>query len=310
MTVSNGRTKPGFRLQYITPDGETIEFHAPPSRIVRSMSGWGISEHERSATRGPFQQGSSVLSQRLNERGITFTLRHNGCTKSDYLGNRSTWVDYLRENRKPLFSPEPGQLIWHYIENDTYKSRALDVYFDDGMIFSPSPAGVWDEFSITEQLSFTAHDPIIYDPTLVSITYNAFDSELILPMTFPFVLGGYEKSATISYSGTWETYPTITLNGPLKNVSIINLSTNKRINYAGEVAQDNPVTFDLSYDNKTVTDSCDNDVSYNASGDIGNFSIQCAPLVTGGTNNLMLYAEGMDLTASIVLSYYTRYRGI
>ena len=309
--VPNARTKPGFRLELITPDDESIDLHMPPDRVVQGMSGWGMSAHQRTSTRGPFQQGSTVISQRLDERTVSFTLRHNGCSKTSWMGNRGTWVDYLRENRKPLFSPEPSQLIWHYIVNDTYTSRALDVYFEDGFSFAPSRAGVWDLYSIQEQLSFIAHDPLVYDPTINTVTVSSMEAELILPVTFPFILGGWQTTQNITNAGTWETYPVITLNGPLQNVSIENLSTNRRINYAGEIVVDNPVTIDLGYDEKTVLDACDNDLLANASGDIGTFSLQCAPLVTGGINELRISAEGADFaTASIVITYYTRYRGI
>jgi len=135
--------------------------------------------------------------------------------------------------------------------------------------------------------------------------------QLILPVTFPFVLGCYQSTTTVTNSGTWETFPQITVAGPAQNFSIENLSTNKRINYNGTVVAGNNVIFDLRYNVKTVTDGCDADLMQYVTGDLGTFSLQCAPLVAGGANSIKITCEtyNPNLT-SFTFSYYTRYRGI
>jgi len=183
-----------MRLELITPDGESIDLHSPPERAIWNMSGWGLSPREVSTTRGPFQQGDTVLSQRLDTREITLTLRHNGCSKSDYLGHRGTWVDYLRENRSSLYDPTPFQLIWHYIEDRTYKSRALDVFFEEGFVFTPPRSDVWDGFAIQEELRFVAHNPLIYDPTQQTKIFSGTPDEVVFPLTFPIFTQEHGKN--------------------------------------------------------------------------------------------------------------------
>lgn len=305
------RSKPNMRLELITPDGISYDLHNPPNRVVWSMSGWGLSPREISTTKGPFQHGVSVMSQTLEPREIALTLRHNGCSFSAHKEHRSLYIDYFRENRSLLFSPEPSQLIQHYVERGVYKSRAVDVYLTDGFAFSPPNTGAWDNYAIQEELRFFAPNPLVYDPTLQTHTASSFVEQLVLPVTFPFVLGAYQASGTITYTGTWETFPTIVVEGPAKNFSIINTSTDKRINYAGEIGSGSTLTFNLDYDYKTAEDDCGNSVLHNVTGDIGLFSLQCDPILSGGTNVIKVVTEGYDpSTTEFNITYYIRYRGV
>lgn len=303
--------KPGFRLELITADDESLDLHVPPNKVVWNMSGWGLSPREFTTIRGPFQQGDSVISQQLQPRVVTLTLRHNGRCSDAHWSHRGTYIEYLRENRSALYDPEPIQLIMHYYDNGTYKKRALDVFFDSGFAFTPADIGAADNFAIQEELQFTAHDPLVYDPTAATNAVSSLTGQLILPVTFPFVLGSYQATNTITNAGTWETYPTITVAGPAQNFTIENVSTNKRINFAGEVVGGNNVIFDLRYSIKTVTDGCGTDLMQYVTGDLGTFSLQCDPLVTGGANSIKVVSETFNPGSTVfTFSYYTRYRGI
>lgn len=303
--------KPGFRLELITPDGESLDLHVPPNKVVWNISGWGLSPREFTTTRGPFQQGDTVLSQQLQPRIVTLTLRHNGRCFDTLWSNRGTYVEYLRENRTSLYDPQPIQLILHYYHNGVYKKRALDVYFDSGFAFTPAESNVSDQFAVQEELQFTAHDPLVYDPTAVTTNAAALSPQLVVPLTFPFALSTYQGTTTLVYTGTWETYPQIVVRGPAGNFSIENLSTNKRINFSGEVVSGNDVVFDLRQSFKSVYDTCDNNLMQYVTGDIGTFSLQSDPILPGGSNVIKISSELYDsaLTAFSFV-YYRRYRGI
>jgi len=92
---------------------------------------------------------------------------------------------------------------------------------------------------------------------------------------------------------------------------IANESTDKAIFYNGTLAIGDTITFDLSYNLKTVTDGAGNNVIANVSGDIGTFSIQSHPLVTDGINNISITTETYNASfTQFIFNYYIRYRGI
>lgn len=313
MTVPNFREIPSERLRYITPDGLIFELNNPPEIAVWNITNFGMSSHDISSTKGPFQQGETVLSQRLNTRVVTLELRHNGISRDKFWTHRTTLVDYLRENRSQLTLPTPGQLIRTYMKADgTIVSRALDVVFTAGAVLNLNSNDQWDNYSLQETITFTAFDPLFYDPTPVSHLVITPTEELIFPMTYTFVLGTYAFSDTITYTGTWQTFPTIKITGPAQNVCIINRSTGQRLNLKYAIPAGEVVTFNLDYGFKTVTDSCGNDlIGYIYDSDIGTFCLECAPLITGGINQIEVYLDGYDaLSTAIEFVYYLRYRGI
>lgn len=303
--------KPGLRVELVTPDGERFDLHNPPDRAVFGLSGFGLSPREISTVRNPYQHGETPLSQRLQPRTVNFTFRWNGYCPDDLWGRHGTLIDYFRENRVDPLDTEPHQLVLHFTENSVYKSRALDVFFTDGMVFSPPREGQWDNFSVTEELTFTAFNPLVYDPTQITATISTLTEQLVLPMTFPFILGAYQGTTNIVYGGTWEEFPVIEIAGPAKNVSIFNLTTDRRLDYTGEILGGDTLTIDLRWGYKTVVDVCGNELIQHLFGDIGAFSLQCDPLVSGGTNQVKVTTESYDPAFTRVhFKYYTRYRGV
>lgn len=310
MPVPNFRPQPDMKIMLTTPDGENLHLHVPPHKQVFSIRGLGMSDRDIASTRGPFQHGETVLSQKIVSRDIALSLAHDGCNRSGWWGNRGTYIDYLRENRSAIYAPDPHILTFTYRENGVYKKRALDLFLTGGMELPMNNTDRWEQTLISEELTFVAHDPFPYDPELQTVSITSFDDELVLPMTFPFILGGYSGTTTVTYTGTWEAYPTIRVYGPASYFSIVNETIDKRIDYEGEVAAGDVITFDLRFDYKTVTDACGNDRGGFVSGDLGTFLFQCAPLATGGSNIINVYMETHDpVSTQIDFEYFIRYRG-
>lgn len=310
MAVPNWRLHPEMRVILTTPDGENIDLHVPPHKQVRNIMGMGLSDRDIASTRGPFQQGATVLSQTVNTRDISLMLLHEGCNRNGWWSNRGTYIDYLRENRAALYAPEPHVLTFIWLQDGSIVKRSLDLFLTGGGELPINAGDNWEQTLVNEELTFTAYDPFPYDPALQTASITSFTESLTLPMTFPFMLGGYYGTTTITYTGTWEAYPTIKVYGPASYFSIVNETIDKRIDYEGEVAADDVITFDLRFDYKTVRNNCGDDVDGFISGDLGSFLLQCNPLATGGTNVIKVYMETHDPVATQVdFEYYTRYRG-
>jgi len=311
MSVPNWRTKPQTKITYYAPDGETYVLHSPPDKVVVGMSGWGLSPHDTFTTRGPYQQGETVIGQRLRPREITMTVHHNGCDKNDFWGNRSTLVDIFRENRTNLNYPTPGRLRFTYQQNGAPVVREVKAFYNQGFAFQPENLQYWDGFAIRETVSFVAYDPVVYDPTAITVAIPALTEDLVLPMDFPFVLGAWGGSSAITYTGTWESWPTIVITGPATGFAVYNEGIDRIIRLDTDIAGGETVTISLEYDNKYVTSDLRGDITYTVvESDLESFGLREDPTVTGGVNTLYFYVENYDPgNTTITLTYYNRYRG-
>lgn len=299
------------KIQYISPDGQAYNIHTPPKRSILEMDGWGMSPKNLFTTSGPFQHGETVIGIRLAPRTIRMLVRHNGCSRSDFWGVRDTILDLIRPNRVSLVNPSPGRLRYQYLRNGVRQVRDLDVYLNRGYTFE-SKRGQWDEFSVQEEVEFIAHNPVIYDPTLITVNVTAFVEGLVLPLTFPFVLGAYGALQNITYTGSFESYPTLEVTGPADCFTIINTTTDTRISLDYTISAGEIVTFDLGYDIKSVTNNFgSNLLGYLTSNtDLGGFRLETAPTAPVGVNALQIYLEGPTAATAVAVKYYRNYIGI
>jgi hypothetical protein len=309
--VPNWRHPEGEEIQFIKSDGTVYNLHSPPSRAVRSMAGWGKPPETRNEIVGPFQHGNTVVSYRLQPRTISLELLHKYCSRSELYSGRSELLDQMGLNNASPNAPIPGVLRWRYIENSLYKIRDLDVYLTRGLGFQPLEG--WRHWSVQEGLEFIAPNPVIYEPVTRTTTLNSFTSTLTFPITFPFVLGASYSTASITYAGTWETFPTIVVTGPAAGVYIENQTTGKllRLNYV--VSPGETVTFTLTYNGRAITNNIGLSLLGYLSDDsnLGEFGLQHDPIVAGGINVINVYTSGIVAgTTSIVFNYYNRYYGI
>jgi len=297
---------------YITPDGEILSLHDPSARrAVISAEGFGMPPYDVNTTRSPYQHGETPLSVRLNPREIRLTIRHGGTTRTDYWTLRSRLLDHMRPNRVSLNASEAGVLRRIYYLDGVKTTRDVKVFLRDGLVFSAPATGTWDMHGVTEQLTFEALDPVIYDPTANTTTITSFSAELDLAMVFPFVLGSYVNTTNVAYTGTWFSFPTVTVTGPIADLGIINTATDKRLSLEYAISAGEVVTFDLRDGVKTITNDAGVDLlPYALNSDLINFALHPDPYVDGGTNPIYFICTSYSAGASIVFSYYTRYIGI
>lgn len=218
----------GERLVYIRPDGVKYRLHAPPNKVIMSEEGFGLPPLEYVVDRAPFQHGDTVRSFHLNPRPVQLVVLHNFCSRAEYWDGRASLLDAIRPNRVTDFQvPTTGKLLY-YLANG--QKRQLDVLLDSGPGFAP-PQGGWREWSFTEVLRFTAHDPAWYDPT-VQVTSFAGSTPATFPMTFPVTFTSFGKQASVAYLGTWIEYPSFTVVGPISGLRIHNETTDKQLQLA------------------------------------------------------------------------------
>lgn len=296
-------------IEFIKSDGTVYPLQSPPSRLVLSNTGWGKPADVFSVSSGPYQHGDTPISYRLSPRTIQMSIQHLYRNKQEYWAGRSTLLSQLGVNNASPNAPIKGTLRRKYYQDDLVKTRCLDVFLKNGLVYEKSED--WQGFSVIENLEFLANNPVIYDPATKTSVISSFSPALVLPFTFPFILGMSYGTVTITYTGTWESYPTLTIVGPATDFYIENVSTGSALRLSYPISAGETVTFNLSYDTKTVTNNLnDNLLPYIRNSDLESFALQYAKIVTGGINSIYVALDGYAPVTTVTLSYTDKYYGI
>lgn len=297
------------RVIYQSGDGRTYPLHVPPQRTILQEEGFGMPPIEYVVDRTPFQHGDNVRAFYLAPRAVQLVILHNYCSRAEYWDGRNELLSILR----PLMHPEPppsGRLLYYLAGG---KRRALDVHIDSGPGFTP-PDGGWREWSYTEALRFTAHDPTWYDPNARSqaLLPLKLTTDLVFPATFPIVFSETAGMRTsIAYDGTWVEYPTVEVRGPIVGFELRNLVNDTVLGLTDAVPEDYVVTFSLS-GTQTVT-GIDGQNWLNrlsSDTDLTTFALWPRPSAPDGVNTFTIGGTGTNARTRVVVTYYERFIGI
>lgn len=305
--MSFGKRRSGERLIYIRPDGVRYIIHAPPSRAVLSEEGFGMPPLEYVTDRAPFQHGDSVRSYHLNPRQVQLVVLQNFCGRTDYWAGRAALLDAIRPSRAVNLDA-PGKLLY-YLSGGA--KRQLDVLVDTGPGFAP-PQGGWREWSFTEVLRFTAHDPAWYDPTQQLAQFVLGTSPaIVFPITFPITFSVFGSSSSVQYNGTWVEYPSFEVVGPVTGLRIENLSTGKSIGFNYSLPADMSLFITLRGTKSVVQSDGANLLGFlTDDSDLTDFGLEPDPIAAGGLNQIYLSGTGTSTTTAATMRWYSRYIGI
>lgn len=289
---------------YVLNDGRT--------RTILQSSGEGTPPTEYLTTSGPLQDGSTLRGFRLRPRTLIYLVRWQGCSREQYQAMRAALMNVVRPNQASPY----GTLALLTLRKRTYPStiRAIDVAIADGPGFQPVSG--WDGFGFTETLRFTAFDPTWYNPVSATVSIIPSTSDnLVFPFTFPFVFGSgvISSSTTIAYPGTWPTFPTITIDGPVAGPSITNVTTGEDLVLSSyTVAAGERVTFDLRYGVKSITNNFGVNLGgyISATSDLATFHLEPSPGAPSGNNQISFAGNGATGATAFGISYYARYYGV
>lgn len=289
---------------YLLNDGRT--------RTVLQSSGEGTPPTEYLTSAGPLQDGSTLRGFRLRPRTLIYLIRWQGCSRDQYQTMRAALMNVVRPNQASPFGTLALLTLRKRLNSGV--QRAIDVVIADGPGFQPVSG--WDGFGFTETLRFTALDPTWYDPTQAVVTVIPTTSDnLVFPITFPIVFGSgvVSGSQTITYTGTWPTFPIITIDGPIAGPSIINVTTGEELTLSSyTVAAGERVTFNLAYGVKSVTNNFGaNLISYlSPTSDLATWHLEPSPGAPGGRNQISFAGNGATGATAFGIRYNARYFGI
>ena len=297
--------------------------------FLYSFSGWGMPGIEYITQQGPFEHGSTVLDYRLQPRVIQLVHRRLGYCRNDYWSNRGLLIDALRPNRQLANSFSPGRLRKILSNGDV---RDIEVFIEQGPIFNPREISNWDEYAFQENLRFIAHNPIIFDPAVQSavwvlsslenlIFYEAvnwenrlvFEGDDLDAGGIWFGESSIGDTLDVNYTGTWLSYPTIYITGPVSSPQIYNNTTNEKVALDYDVAVGETVTINLEYGNKTVINNANTNLigTVTTDSDLATFHIAPDPEAVNGINQLLVTGDDAVIgQTEIRIEWHTNYIGI
>jgi len=314
---------------YVAPDGRVYKFDTGAMRFLVSFTGLGMPPVEYISQRGPFQHGETLVDYRLRPRTIQFVHSRRADSRQGYWDARADILNLLRPNRQLAGQFQPGTLRKILPDGSV---RCIDVLIEQGPVFAPRTRDQWSEWNILETLRFIAYDPTFYDPepqvaawlltTLDNLVFGCTPNAAGLgcaPWTdscaeFPIVFGGGVISDTlvVTYPGTWPTFPTIVITGPLNAPAVRNVTTGEKIELEYNIPAGDTVTITLAYGFKTVIDNHGTNLigTVSTDSDLATFHIAPEPEAPSGANELNVVGASGTPATSVRIEWLVRYIGI
>lgn len=271
-------------------------------------TGFGAPPVEYQTRRGYRQDGVTELTYNLLPRPVTVSVYHpHKSDRAAYWDLRQRLLDFLRPNRG-------GPLVYRIIRSDG-SERALTVRADPGLTYPVT--GNRNSWDIEETITFIAHDPLWFDPTEAVPTISTDNGdELSFPAEAPFefgIVGVQFSTGTLTYSGTWKTYPVLTLIGPYTSCAIYNRITGAALSFTTSIIAGERRIIDLTPGNQSVinTDGDNKFAELSPSSNLIDFYIQ-SELTENGTAHRLdaVFVGGTVGQSNFILEYFNRYFGI
>jgi len=271
-----------------------------------SHDGLGPAPLHRLEERGPGQHGVTDLGVQLDPRifSLVFVVREPNL--SDLYDTRYTLVNLFRPNATPV--------TWRFTLNNG-DVRLIDAFMvSNSMNWDAGQLPLLSRFGF----QFKASDPTLYALSEDSVVFalGASSDEMEIPLAIPWKIGQstINQTRTVTYAGTWLTYPIITIVGPITNAVLTNTTTSEVLDFTGTtIAQGDQYVIDCRYGYKTVTDgSGTNQIAkLSADSDLGTFHLEPPdPGITSKANDFTVTGASANTLTEVYVRYYKRYIGL
>ena len=216
--------------------------------VLEGLDGFGLSPLHEITERGPLQDGETMRDLRLDPRVLRVLLGLPGSSWDDMVARRETLLALFRPRRAASHT-----LVWYDGSNEW-----LILGSPRGGLVMPSA----DQEGFYQRVVLSLYCP---DPTFYKAeqTAEAFGVGLsggtgfTVPMSVPLGIGAssIDETRGIVNSGTWETFPVITIDGPVTSCVIENETTGEKLDFTGiAIGSTGQRIIDCAYGVKSVVD--------------------------------------------------------
>lgn len=289
--------------------GSTVYALSGGSPFYRvQATGLGIAPVRRLTERGPFQDGSSDIGFRLDDRYLNLVLFSQAASLAQ--------ADAYRDLAVEIFKPQSDTPVKIHVTRDDGALRRIDAYAE-GVLDLPDTFDR-DRLGTSQRLAVPLRcpDPIWYDPTPHQVVMEATlggPAGFMVPVAVPWAQaagGEIDGTEPVAYGGNYRELPVITLTGPMTGAVITNTTTGEVLDLSSAVidAGDTRV-IDLRYGRKTIVNALGESRLYelSLSSDLGSWHLAAAPEAGDGINELHFQADGGSAATRVALTYYARY---
>lgn len=298
----------GDVIEMTTHDGLLMQFTAEDEQVIQAYGNFGSPPVNYQTRRGYKQSGSTEIDFTLDVRSMDITLfaSPEPLDRAHYWLKRAELLNFFRPDRG-------GPIKLTIVQYPSGNQRSIYVRANGPVYPATDPAG--DNFVIEEPLLLTAFDPIFFDPAQVSTVLSAISfSELVFPITFPitFAPQGSQFTTSVTYSGTWESYPTFVLTGPYTSATIENLTTGVSLTLLIPISDGETRTIVLTPGSQSITDSsgANKFSELSPESNLVDWNLRPDPLIAGGVQQIRATLIGGTANSGFEMQYYTRYFGI
>jgi hypothetical protein len=234
---------------YLTTFDRKSLFAPDDNFRVQAFNDFGSPPVDFQTRKGYHQHGATEVGYTLAPRTVSIAYwAAPSCTREEYWRRRTELLSFVRHNRG-------GPIVLTVVEAGGAK-RALVVRANPGFKFPEgADRNTWD---VEETLDFVAFDPIWFDPTVIEpLCLSAAGTGLIFPITFPITFGssGIRCSHSITYLGTWESFPTLELTGPFTGALIEHVESGYIIELVQAVTNGDKRVITLTPGSQSIVDS-------------------------------------------------------
>lgn len=282
------------QLYLINPDVKLLAYGAlgaPPTTFI---------------TRKGYKQNSlTEIDFLISPRTITAELWHSpACDRQTYWQFRQDLHEFLRPNRN-------GPLTFT-LQTPNGNQRSILVRADPGLVFPPQDNN--NNWNIRESIDFLCFEPTFFDATqTITALSSTTQTQLIFPITFPITFGTTDvflTTGSLTYLGTWKSYPTITITGPYTRANIQHVTLGINIALSVAIGAGESRIIDLTPGAQSITDASGNNKfsDLGAGSDLVDFALYPDPEVPGGVQEITVQlVNGVGGVSSASIAYYNRY---
>jgi hypothetical protein len=167
-------------------------------------------------------------------------------------------------------------------------------------------------------VTLRAADPSFYDPAGVDVNFGigGGGTGTPVPTAIPMPIGASTIDQTIGvvYAGSWYSFPTIRITGPITDAVIENETTGEKLDFTGTtIANGDYYDIDTRYGRKSIV----NAAGVNKIGDLtddsdlGTFHLEPdGAIAPGGANAFRVTGDTVSTVTAVEMTYYNRYIGI
>lgn len=294
-----------------TVDGQKLKFTG--EFYLRGFANFGMAPVEYITQKGYKQIGESVRDFTLSAKSIPLSIfTSENLSRTEYWQERARIIDIFRPNRG-LNNLNRLKITIRRKDNSR---RYIYCFYENGLEFQDIDDDR-NAFRIQTSVNLYCPTPIWYDANETSLSPSAsVASELVFPITFPIQFassGAVFATGDLAYTGTWRSYPTITIDGPYTTATLTLEPFGASILLANAIGVGEQRIISLSETGFSIVDENGLDAFGDVqSANLVDFYIRPDDQVPVGETQLIdvNLLNGSEGTSAVTIAYNTAYIGI